>query len=259
MTGPLWLDAALASLMIVIAANCAIRPVLGRFGARFGARFGVRGGDAQASGRGSRSRWTSLDAEGLHVAMGVAMAGMLLPQLRFLPEQVWEVVFGAGALWFAGRAIAARSAGVRPSALFLGGCAPLAQVIECLAMIFMLLPVAGSASGRSRSMGQGMAGMSRSGLITLAPCVALLLVLCLVGYVVWMTDALARTRSVARSVAPAVATATAMAMATASSAGGGLGRAGSGGVAGGLLAPRIATFSTIAMALTMGYMLIQMA
>jgi hypothetical protein len=249
MTGPLWLHAALASLMIVIAANCAIRPGL--------ARYGVPGGGAQLSGRDSRPRWTSVDVDGLHVLMGVAMAGMLLPELRFLPEQVWEMVFGAGALWFGWRTVAsrrtgARASGPRPSGSLLGGGAPLAQVIECLAMIFMLLPVVGDASWRSRSMGQGMAGMSQTALITLAPCVALLLALCLVGYVVWTTDALARTRVVTRSVAPAVATA------TGAGAGGAVGPAGA-GVVGGLLAPRIAGFSTIAMALTMGYMLIQMA
>ncbi|HET7016584.1 MAG TPA: DUF5134 domain-containing protein [Streptosporangiaceae bacterium] len=284
MSGPLWLHAALASLMIVIAANCAIRAGLVGFGGRGGSggRDISQGRDrAQRGGLGSRSRWTLVDVDGLHVLMGVAMAGMLLPQLRVLPEQVWEVVFGLGALWFGWLAIASRRTGSRPSGSLgrlagsgstasggstardasLAGGAPLAHVFECLAMIFMLLPAVDDASGRSHSVGQAMAGMSHAGLVTIAPCVALLLALCLVGSVVWTTDALTRTRS----VNPAVATAVAATAAGGAGSGGvarpsrAAGTAGAGAIAGGLLEPRVAAFSTIAMALTMGYMLIQMA
>jgi hypothetical protein len=238
MTGPLWLHAALASLMIVIAADCAIR--LGLVG--FGLRRAV------------------VDVEGLHLLMGVAMAGMLLPQLRVLPTGAWEAVFGVGALWFGGRTLVARKTGSGPfwsasgsgsgSAWRLVAGAPLAHVIECLAMIFMLLPAFDEAMVHSHSLGQAMTGMSRNGLVTVAPAVALILALCLVGYVVWTTDALARSRSARAAVATAGA-----------GNGPGAGTAGVGvaAAAGGLLAPRLAAFSTIAMALVMGYMLIQLA
>jgi hypothetical protein len=68
-----------------------------------------------------------------------------------------------------------------------------------------------------------------------------------VGYVVWTTDGLARARVTGSAV-------------SGSAAGGGSAGGGSAvAVAGGAMAPRLAAFSTIAMALTMGYMLIQMA
>ena len=209
MTGPLWLHAALAILMIVIAVGCAIRLRL------------VRGG---------------FDVNCLHALTGVAMAGMLLPELRVLPAPVWEAVFGLGVAWFGWRTLAVRRTGAGPGGRMAGG-APLPHVIECLAMMFMLLPAVDDVIGRSHPFGQAMAGMSGSGLVSVAPAVALLLALCLVGYVVWTTDALARTR------------------AGGGSAGGGSAVA----VAGGALAPRLTAFSTIAMTLTMGYMLIQMA
>ncbi len=277
MTGPLWLHAALASLMIVIAADCAIRLGTVRLGTvRLGrVRIGVRRGVIQRSERGSRPRWTSVDVDGLHVLMGVAMAGMLLPQSRILPANVWEAVFGLGVLWFGWRTIATRSTGFRPSGSLgcLAGGAPLAHVIECLAMIFMLLPAVDDAAGRFHPAGQIMAGMSRTGLkllLTVTPAVALILVLCLVGYVVWTTDTLASTRSAARAVGGCPvgdASVAGMSVAGASVAGaagpgaaaGPTGTAGVGVIAGGLLAPRLAALSTIAMAFTMGYMLVQMA
>jgi hypothetical protein len=220
-TGPLWLHAVLASLMIVIAADSAIRLRLVRFA------------------RSSWRRRAALDADGLHVLMGVAMAGMLLPRLRILPAPVWETVFALGAIWFGWQAIATRRTGVHwpgsAGRLAVGRLAvgtPFAHVIECLAMMFMLLPVFGDAAGRPHRDGLGMAGMS-GGLDGVAPAVALLLALCLVGYVVWTTDGLARTRSAAPAAAATVA--------------------------GEMMASRLAGFSTIAMTLTMGYMLIQMA
>jgi hypothetical protein len=220
MTGPLWLHAALASLMIVIAADCAIRRGLFRFGI------------FRRAERRLRWRRPEFEADGLHALMGVAMAGMLLPQLRVLPTQVWEAVFSLGVAWFGWRAFAARTAGSR-----LPGPrgAPFAHVIECVAMMFMLLPAVDDAVGGSHPISAAMAGMSGSGLVSVAPAVALLLALCLVGYVVWTTDALASTRAGGPAGGSAVA------------------------VAGGALAPRLAAFSTIAMTLTMGYMLIQMA
>ncbi len=53
MTSPVWLDGAFAALMLLVAVCCAARLALGRL----------------------RERITELDADGLHVLMGVAMAG----------------------------------------------------------------------------------------------------------------------------------------------------------------------------------------
>ena len=231
MTGPLWLHAALASLMIVIAADCAIRRGL--------VQFGILGILQRAEHRLPWRR-PEFEADCLHLLMGIAMAGMLLPQLRVLPGPVWETAFGLGAAWFGGRTFVGRKTG---SGLLGPRGAPFAHVIECVAMMFMLLPAVDEAVGRPHPISAAMAGMSGGGLVSVAPAVALLLALCLVGYVVWTTDALARTRA-------------------GGSAGGGSAAAGGGSavaVAGGALAPRLAAFSTIAMTLTMGYMLIQMA
>src|SRR5258707_7472974 len=47
-----------------------------------------------------RGRATEVDADGLHVVMGVAMAGMFEPRLNPLPALVSPAVFAAGA-WVA--------------------------------------------------------------------------------------------------------------------------------------------------------------
>ena len=73
MTGPGWLDGIFAALMMLVALCCAGRIAIGRL----------------------RDRATELDADGLHVLMGVAMAGMFQPQLNPLPGFVWRAVFVA--------------------------------------------------------------------------------------------------------------------------------------------------------------------
>lgn len=174
MTAPVWLRTALAGLMIAVAIGCAIR--LG-FGRRRGLRLG-------------------LGTDGLHVAMGVAMAGMLLPRLSVLPAAAWATGFGAGAIWFGWQVIAGRrvptvsaplprarsplpqARSPLPHARSPLAHAPLAHLIECVAMVFMLLPAAALAPGSA------FAG----------PLVvfALLLALCMVGYAVWTADTLVR-------------------------------------------------------------------
>ncbi len=86
MAGPSWLAGALAAVMISIAVYCSARLAASRLW----------------------HRPTAVDADGLHLVMGVAMAGMLVPQLRSLPGSAWEGMFGIGAAWFAGRAVWAR-------------------------------------------------------------------------------------------------------------------------------------------------------
>src|ERR1700724_1042422 len=88
MAGPSWLAGGLAAVMIAIAVYCAGRLAASRLWRRA----------------------TAVDADGLHLVMGVAMAGMLEPQLGSLPGSVWGGVCGMGAVWFAGQAVWARRA-----------------------------------------------------------------------------------------------------------------------------------------------------
>lgn len=87
MTGPAWLVALLAAAMVLIAAGAAARLALWRL----------------------RGRSAEPEADVLHVLMGVAMAGMLEPTLTPFPDVAWRVVFAVAAVWFAGRAIRART------------------------------------------------------------------------------------------------------------------------------------------------------
>ncbi len=86
MTSPVWLDGAFAALMLLVAVCCAARLALGRL----------------------RERITELDADGLHVLMGVAMAGMFEPLLNPFPDVAWRAIFAAAAAWFAWQAVRAR-------------------------------------------------------------------------------------------------------------------------------------------------------
>ena len=78
MAGPGWLTGLLAALMLTVAAYNATRLV--------------------AAPRWGRA--AELDADGVHVVMGVAMAGMLAPGLSFAPARLWQAVFAAAGAWF---------------------------------------------------------------------------------------------------------------------------------------------------------------
>jgi hypothetical protein len=167
-TGPSWLAGAFAAAMIGIALYCAGRLALS----------------------GLRRRETEIDADGMHVAMGVAMAGMLVPRLSPLPGSVWEVVFASAAVWFGWQAIRTRSGSAR------GGwrCPyPVPHLVECAAMLYMLLAVPGSRPAGAGA-GMSMPGMGGSpGTTGEFPALAVVLALFMVGYVVWTTDQLAST------------------------------------------------------------------
>ena len=182
MAGPSWLAAALAAVMIATAIYCAGRLAAARLWRRF----------------------TEVDADSLHVAMGVAMAGMLLPRLSPLPVTAWEAVFGASAAWFAYRA--ARSRLRRNAAGSRWRCShPVAHLVESAAMIYMLAVLPGSWPGwpgRAMAMpgmggGPAAAGGSLSAL-------AVILALFMIGYVLWTADqltALVRATAAATSAA----------------------------------------------------------
>jgi Domain of unknown function (DUF5134) len=190
-------------------------------------------------------RWrreTAVDADGTHILMGVAMAGMLAPRLNPGWDGILVVVFGVAATWFARQTANAW----RGSAVPGPRCAsPAPHLLECAAMLYMLLAGPAGAGGRGlrTSMGGASAPAVAAGHL---PVVALALALMLFGDVVLTTDRLtcaARWANTATRSLGADATAAACAR-----------RAHSGGPP--ALAPRLAACCKIAMAITMGYMLI---
>jgi hypothetical protein len=164
--GPSWAAGAFAAVMIMIAVYCAARLV--------------------ASGRWHRP--TAVDADGLHLVMGVAMAGMLVPRLSLLPASVWAGVFGLAAAWFAGQAALARRGSTVASWRC---CYPVPHLVECGAMLYMLLAALGPRPAGQRA-GMAMPAMGTShGAAASVPALALILALFMLGYIVWTTDRLA--------------------------------------------------------------------
>jgi len=199
-SGPAWLAGSFAVLMVVIAAYCACRLVVARL----------------------RGRNTEMDTDGLHVLMGVAMAGMLEPRLTPVPAIVWRAVFAAAAVWFAWQAI--RPGGRAGHAR--ARCAhPAPHAVECAVMVYMLLPVGSWPAGHGPGMGMAMGGLDQ-GATAGNPALTLVLALFMLGYVLWATDRLA-----------------------------GLSRVGAAAPA---LAPRLAASYKVAMGIAMGYMLVMM-
>jgi Domain of unknown function (DUF5134) len=212
MAGPGWLNGLLAAVMLTVAAYNATRLVAAL-------RWG---------------RAADLDADGVHVVMGVAMAGMLAPGLAFVPARLWQAVFAAAGAWFAWQFLRTRrGARLGPQRGTWRCPHPLPHLIECAAMVFMLaLPAAAATMSMGATTGALTGTAARFSPLTL------LLALFMVGYVMWLGNTLT-----ALTPAPAKATATATATGTATSA---------------YLAPRCAACCKIAMGVTMGYMLVTM-
>ena len=136
MTGPSWLAGHFAAVMILTGAYSASRLAVSRL----------------------RGRATEFDADALHAVMGAAMAGMLVPRLNVLPDSAWMAVFGIAAAWFGWHAV--RTRGARTSAGSPGRF-PVPHLIECVAMLYMLLPLHGSRPAYGGA-GMAMAGMGAS-------------------------------------------------------------------------------------------------
>jgi uncharacterized protein DUF5134 len=234
MTAPSWLAGAFAAIMILTVGYSAGRLAFSRL----------------------RGRVSELDVDALHTVMGVAMAGMLVPWLHLVPGSVWAAVFGIGAAWFGWHALRTRG----PASPRLSRCRyPVPHLVECAAMIYMLLP-----GHRPPPSGPGMAmpGMgagSQQGF----PALAVILALFMLGYIVWTTDRLtSRTAQLTNPTAGPGNTrdhrspVTAGAGTSANDAARSPGPADHAGTP--ALAPRLAACTKIAMSLTMGYMLILM-
>jgi Domain of unknown function (DUF5134) len=203
MSGPAWIADALAVVMIVTAVYCVSRIATAR----------------------RRRRPTEYDVDGVHVVMGVAMAGMLVPRLSLVGGGAWAVVFGGAAAWFGAQTVR----GYRRRRREHRSAHHVPHLLASGAMLYMVLalPAAGAAAGRARvSMGAGpSAGF---------PALALVLALALIGYVIWTTDRLT-------SLAPVAAAGTQVRAVTAPP-----------------MSLRLAACCDIVMGLTMGYTLILM-
>jgi Domain of unknown function (DUF5134) len=230
-SAPAWLAGSFAALMMLIAVCCAARLAIPRL----------------------RGRNTERDADALHVLMGVAMAGMLEPRLTPVPVTAWPAVFAAAAAWFAWQAVRpGRRAGR-------AHCAhPAAHAVECAAMVYMLLLVGSWLPGHGPAM--AMPSMSQGTTIG-NPALTLVLALFMLGYVMWAIDRLAH---LSRTPPPATAR---LAAAGRSSQAAQIMSATPRTTAPAspphplgmpALAPRLAASYKIAMAITMGYMLITM-
>ena len=191
MGGPSWLAWTFASVMIVVAGYCLARLL--------------------ASWR--RRRPTDHRVDGIHVLMGVAMAGMLVPRLRVFWVGGWEVVFAIGVAWFGWLAI--REFRGRPT---VGGRPGhhLQHVLACGAMLYMFLAAATVA--KAAAGGSAMGGMA--GGAAHFRTLALLLAFALFGYVVWTAD---RLSSLAPVAALAARSAPVSVLAAAGPGGGGTG------------------------------------
>jgi len=242
MAGPSWLAWTFASVMIITAVYCLTRLV--------------------ASWRQHRPSDRHVDA--IHVLMGVAMAGMLVPRLAVFWAGGWEVVFGMGAAWFGWLAIrefrGQPTAGGRPDH-------HLQHVLACGAMLYMFLAAATVA--KAGAGGSAMGGMAAGA--AHFRTLALVLAIALFGYVVWTAD---RLSSLAPVAALAARSAPVPVLAGAGTGGGSSMVAANGegdlarpgddaqGPAGpgrrAPLSPRLAACCEIGMGVTMGYMLILM-
>jgi Domain of unknown function (DUF5134) len=221
MTGPAPLGYLLATVMIVTAAYCVTRLLAARLG----------------------RRPTAPDADIVHVVMGVAMAGMLVPRLSWLPGSAWEVVFAVATGWFGRQTILAwrghRHGGGSGCGSGVRAAHQAPHLLASGAMLYMFLAVSPGTAGAAGPAMAGSAAMGGQSAGTIRfPLLAFVFAFALLGYVVWVTDRL-----------PALAPVSALRQ-----AGGWPDAAPHPRAA--PLSPRLAAGCEIVMGLTMGYMLI---
>ena len=149
--GPAWPRDIFAVVMLMVAAYCAVRPVVAS----------------------RRRRVTDLDTDGAHVVTGIAMAGMLAAGLRVLPAAAWVVIFAISFGWFAWRTVqVGRGA---PASTW--RCPhPVPHLVESVAMLYMLAA--------------GMGRMPASASVSRFSVLALGMALFMFGYVVWVGNQL---------------------------------------------------------------------
>jgi hypothetical protein len=177
MSGPSWLAVIFASAMVTVAAYCAGRLVMSRFG----------------------SRKTHVDIDVAHVLMGVAMAGGLVATLNPIPARVWEGVFVLLAGWFIWRCgtlvLRRRITGSNENHVL-----RLSHYLTYLVMAFaMLYTYLAAAKNSLTSMGTGLSNVGVSGARADFVGLPLLFLVVLVASSIWELDGTERL-SLARSV-----------------------------------------------------------
>ena len=138
-----------------------------------------------------QSRHNHVDVNVSHVAMGLGMAGMLVPRLNLLPDGVWESVFVAIAAWFSWQGVrfVTGKLSVRDGSVSHGLSHYLIHLVMALAMLYMYLaavPGRVGAGGAMAMTGPTGAGANFVGL-------PLLFVVILCASAVWQVDALSRS------------------------------------------------------------------
>jgi Domain of unknown function (DUF5134) len=253
MPDPPWLSFMFAGVMLAIAGYCAGRLVAA----------------------GAWRRESELDSDGVHLVMGVAMAGALAPRLSILTSGAWGMLFAVPAGWFAWQTIRVR----RGHGAGRWRCPyPVPHLGESLAMVYMLAVTRAPGSG---SAGAAMPGMGAASGLAAYPVLPVVLALFMVGYVAWLGDRLISVSRPAAAAAmregavdlarapaaPGLAAGGAQATAASTSASAGDQDAGAAcgpshappaGRRWPVLAPRAAGCYKIAMGVTMAYMLIMM-
>jgi hypothetical protein len=169
-SGPHWLADTFAALLLGTAAYCVGRLVMARM----------------------RLRAVEHDVDMVHVVMGIAMAGMLVPAIDPVGNRSWEVVFVAAMAWFTWRAFREVQVhrAARPARSAVGH--HLVHAVTCGAMVYMLVVLA-AVSSRASAPGPflaGMGGAGASGHPLGSPPLAAVLAVFLLGYAVWCADRL---------------------------------------------------------------------
>lgn len=128
----------------------------------------------EPAGTRSPPRWSGeADLDIAYLLMGIAMAGMLEPNVRTLPSHAWEAVFALLAAWFGrGLADAVRRDGLR--SLAIGHRAE--HMVHCAAMAYMYAALA-----TSDGANMTVAGICAAGPLKF-PGLALGFVVVLAGY-----------------------------------------------------------------------------
>ncbi len=236
MAGQPWLADTFAGIMILTAAYCVSRLVVAW----------------------RQHRPTDYQVDGVHVLMGIAMAGMLVPRLRVFWAGGWEIVFGVATVWFAWLTIRERRSQAHGNRR-LGH--HFQHILACGATLYMFLAVT---AVKAADGGSGMSGMA--GGAAHFPTLALLFAFGLFGYVVWTADRLPGLATVAAFAARAMPVPVLAGAAAGPSGAKPVGQstlpddvqAPSGRAMAVPVSPRLAACCEIAMGVTMGYMLILM-
>ena len=214
MNAPNWLTALVSTLMIFVAGYSAWRLAISK----------------------AWSRATDYESDILHLAIGIAGAGLIAKWAHTLPRAVWTVLFIAGGVYFAVRTYRSWSDRAERSRL-------LAQTACCAILVYMFLAgVAPSTLSGSTAGQYTMAGMSDMILdptITY-PAIGLIFVVGLCFYAVVVLNQINPPNEDGEAAAPSVV-------------GGSAGNGGGGSGGGLLLAPRSVDACRIVIVLVLAY------